>query len=110
MAKEILIDVKNLSIAFGSKKRSDEVVHGISFSISENEILGIVGESGSGKSVSAMSIMGLLPEKTSQLKGEILFEGRDLLKEKPDFIRKLRGKDIAIIFQEPMSALNPSLK
>ena len=107
MAKEILIDVKNLSIAFGSKKRSDEVVHDISFSISENEILGIVGESGSGKSVSAMSIMGLLPEKTSQLKGEILFERRDLLKEKPDFIRKLRGKDIAIIFQEPMSALNP---
>ncbi len=110
MTKEILIDVKNLSIAFGSKKRSDEVVHNISFSISENEILGIVGESGSGKSVSAMSIMGLLPEKTSQLKGEILFKGRDLLKEKPDFIRKLRGKDIAIIFQEPMSALNPSLK
>ncbi len=110
MTKEILIDVKNLSIAFGSKKRSDEVVHNISFSISENEILGIVGESGSGKSVSAMSIMGLLPEKTSQLKGEILFEGRDLLKEKPDFIRKLRGKDIAIIFQEPMSALNPSQK
>jgi len=86
------------------------VVHDISFDISENEIVGVVGESGSGKSVTSLAIMGLLAEKTSKLSGEILFNGKDLLKEKPEAIRKLRGKEIAMIFQEPMSALNPSIK
>lgn len=110
MTNEVLLDVKNLTISFGKKENSKEVVHSISFSIAENEIVGVVGESGSGKSVTAMSIMGLLPKKISQIKGEILFEEKDLLKEKPEAIRKLRGKEIAMIFQEPMSALNPSIK
>ncbi|PHS67010.1 MAG: ABC transporter ATP-binding protein [Flavobacterium sp.] len=110
MSEEALLSIKNLSISFGNKKQFVEVVHDISFDISENEIVGVVGESGSGKSVTSLVIMGLLAEKTSKLNGEILFNGKDLLKEKPEAIRKLRGKEIAMIFQEPMSALNPSIK
>jgi len=68
MSKEILLNIKNLCIAFGNKIKSVEVVHDISFSISENEIVGIVGESGSGKSVSALAIMGLLPKKNNAYK------------------------------------------
>lgn len=110
MTKNPVLTINQLRISFGGKKDFSEVVHEISFSISENEIVGVVGESGSGKSVTAMAIMGLLPKKTAQIKGEILFEGTNLLKEKPEYIRKLRGKEIAMIFQEPMSALNPSVK
>ena len=110
MSKEILLNIKNLCIAFGNKIKSVEVVHDISFSISENEIVGIVGESGSGKSVSALAIMGLLPKKTTRIKGEIIFCKKNLINLEPKDYRKLRGKDISMIFQEPMSALNPSLK
>lgn len=109
MAENNLLDVRDLSISFGNKSNLVEVIHTISFSISENEILGIVGESGSGKSVSSMAIMGLLPKKTL-LKGEILFEGKNLLLEKEKNLQLVRGNDIAMIFQEPMSALNPSLR
>ena len=70
--------VKKLSVSFGKKKRQVEVIHDISFEIYENEILGVVGESGSGKSVTSMAILGLLPKKSSQLKGEILFEGKNM--------------------------------
>ncbi len=110
MTNEVILDVKDLSIAFGNKKQQLEVVHDISFSISENEILGIVGESGSGKSVTALAIMGLLQQKTAHIKGKIFFKGKDLLMESSKNIRALLGNDIAMIFQEPMSALNPSLK
>ncbi len=110
MPKNPLLSIKNLSISFGNKKQFVEVVHNISFDISENEIVGVVGESGSGKSVTSLAIMRLLAEKTSKLSGKILFNGKDLLKEKPETIRLLRGKEIAMIFQEPMSALNPSIK
>lgn len=109
MGKKIVLEVKNLTISFGNKKDSTEVVHDISFEIAENEILGVVGESGSGKSVTAMAIMGLLPIKTSKLQGEITFEGTYLSSKKESELRTIRGKDIAMIFQEPMSALNPSL-
>lgn len=106
----LLLSVKDLVISFGAKKDLKEVIHTISFDVYENEILGIVGESGSGKSVSSLAIMGLLPKKNINLEGQILFENKDLtiLKEK-DF-QKLRGSEIAMIFQEPMSALNPSMR
>jgi peptide/nickel transport system ATP-binding protein len=110
MSVNSILLVKNLSISFGNSKTKVEVIHDISFEINENEILGVVGESGSGKSVTSMAILGLLPKKTSQLKGEILFEGRNLIQEKEKQLQKIRGKDIAMIFQEPMSALNPSMK
>lgn len=86
------------------------MVHDISFEIRENEIVGLVGESGSGKSVTALSIMGLLPKFQSKLKGNIFFEEIDLLKSEEKKLREIRGNQIAMIFQEPMSALNPSLK
>jgi peptide/nickel transport system ATP-binding protein len=105
-----LLEITSLSIAFGNKKRSTEVVHDISFTISKNEIVGIVGESGSGKSVTALSIMGLLPKKTSLINGKIVFQGVNLLNEGPKKLRAIRGREIAMIFQEPMSALNPSIK
>ena len=94
-----ILEVKKLAIAFGNRKKSAEVVHNISFDISENEILGIVGESGSGKSVTSLAIMGLLPEKNTLLKGEIFFNTKNLLNESKKDIRKLRGSEIAMIFQ-----------
>jgi peptide/nickel transport system ATP-binding protein len=109
MSQKTVLEVKKLSVSFGNKKYITEVVHNISFEIGENEILGVVGESGSGKSVTAMAIMGLLPSKTSRLQGEIFFDGANLTTKKESELRAIRGKDIAIIFQEPMSALNPSL-
>ncbi|WP_271392269.1 ABC transporter ATP-binding protein [Aequorivita sinensis] len=105
-----LISIKDLVLSFGNKKKKTEVLHTISFDVFENEILGIVGESGSGKSVTSLALMGLLPKKQTNLSGEILFQGNDLLKYDEKKFRKIRGSEIAMIFQEPMSALNPSLK
>ena len=110
MTKQPLLSVQNLTVSFGKKTNQIEVLHNISFEVLENEILGIVGESGSGKSVTSLSIMGLLNKKTANCEGKILFEGKDLLKIKDSEFRKIRGKEIAMIFQEPMSALNPSIK
>ena len=104
-----LLSINNLSISFGKKSKLVEVIHNISFSISENEIVGVVGESGSGKSVTAMSVMGLLPEKISHVKGEVHFQKKNVLELGSKELRNIRGKEIAMIFQEPMSALNPSL-
>tara|TARA_R110000787_G_scaffold28923_5_gene78780 strand:+ start:17004 stop:18692 length:1689 start_codon:yes stop_codon:yes gene_type:complete len=109
MNNNSILDIKNLTISFGNKKSTIEVVHGISLHINENEIVGVVGESGSGKSVTAMAILGLLPKKNTFIGGEILFNKKDLLKKSKNYIRKLRGNDIAMIFQEPMTALNPSI-
>ncbi|MBT0607865.1 ABC transporter ATP-binding protein [Aequorivita echinoideorum] len=109
MQNNLLLSVENLSISFGTKKKQVEVLHSISFNIYENEIVGIVGESGSGKSVTSLAIIGLLPKKNAQINGAITFEGQQLLSLKEKAFRKIRGKEIAMIFQEPMSALNPSL-
>ena len=105
-----LISIKDLVLSFGGKKKKTEVLHTISFDVFENEILGIVGESGSGKSVTSLALMGLLPKKQANLSGEILFQGNDLLKYDEKKFKKIRGSEVAMIFQEPMSALNPSLK
>lgn len=110
MENNSLVTVQNLSIGFIKNKRTEDVVHDISFQIKENEIVGLVGESGSGKSVTALSLMGLLPKKQSILKGDILFKEMNLLKAEEKTLREIRGHRIAMIFQEPMSALNPSLK
>ena len=109
MAKENLLTVKDLSISFGNKKQKVEVIHDISFKISENEIVGIVGESGSGKSVTSLAIMGLLPKKTSFIEGRLTFQEKNILTLKEKEFQKIRGNEISMIFQEPMSALNPSL-
>lgn len=104
------LSVQNLSISFGKKNHEKEVVHSISFEVSKNEIVGIVGESGCGKSVTSLSIMGLLPKKNTTISGEIMFESKNLLKTDSKTMRTIRGKEIGMIFQEPMSALNPSMR
>ncbi|WP_298499038.1 ABC transporter ATP-binding protein [uncultured Algibacter sp.] len=101
-----ILEIKNLSISFGE----NEVIHDISYNLNENEILGIVGESGSGKSVSSLSILGLLPKNISKINnGTILFNGNELTKLTSKAFQKIRGNKIAMIFQEPMSSLNPSM-
>ena len=109
MSQKTLLSVENLNISFGKKKESIAVIHDVSFDVFENEIIGIVGESGSGKSVTSLAIMGLIAKNNSLVKGEIFFNGKNLLHEKEKALQQLRGKEIAMIFQEPMSALNPSL-
>lgn len=104
-----LISVQDLRVAFRvSKTQTVEAVKGVSFDIPANSTVALVGESGSGKSVSAMSIVGLLPENAVVApNSQILFNGRDLLKTPVNELRALRGKDISVVFQEPMSSLNP---
>jgi peptide/nickel transport system ATP-binding protein len=107
-AVEPLLQVKNLHTMFFVEKREAHAVSGVSFDIMPNEMLGIVGESGSGKSVTALSLMRLIPDPPGKIaSGEVLFGGRDLLKLSYKEMRKVRGKDIAMIFQEPMTSLNP---
>jgi len=109
MANNALLSVQDLTISFGKKNKMTEVIHSISFEIQHNSIVGIVGESGSGKSVTSMAIMGLLPKKNTSITGSISFEDTQLLTEKNKVLRSIIGREIAMIFQEPMSALNPSL-
>ena len=107
-SKITLVDVRNLAVSFRSGQAETRAVKGVSFRIGKGETVALVGESGSGKSVSALSILRLLPYPTaSHPTGEIRFEGRDLLKASEDEMRKIRGSRISIIFQEPMTSLNP---
>ncbi|PKF31495.1 putative peptide transport fused subunits of ABC superfamily: ATP-binding components [Acinetobacter proteolyticus] len=105
-----LLQVDDLRVSFkGENKQWIETVKGISFSIPKNKTVALVGESGSGKSVTSLAVMGLLPKGQSQIAAQsrITFEGKDLLNLSAKEIRKICGKDIAMIFQEPMSSLNP---
>lgn len=105
-----LISFKQLSVSFAAEGSRVRAVQEVSFSIQAGQTVGIVGESGCGKSVTAMSLMGLLPPQAARIDGgEIHFEGRDLLKLKARHMADLRGNQLAMIFQEPMSALNPVL-
>jgi len=103
-----MLEVKDLHVKFHSRDR--EAVGGVSFTIQDGEILGLVGESGSGKSVTAMSIAGLLPRKQCDYSGEILLDGTDLLHADRALLRKVQGKDIGVVFQEPMSSMDPLMK
>ncbi|MBN1662461.1 MAG: ABC transporter ATP-binding protein [Deltaproteobacteria bacterium] len=105
-----LLEVKDLRTYFHSFDGTVKAVDGVSYDINEGETLGLVGESGCGKSVSAMSILRLIPNPPGRIEsGEIIFEGRDLLKLSDEEMRKVRGDRIAMIFQEPMTSLNPVL-
>lgn len=106
--KEGLLSLKDLSIYLKSPYKDLPVVSSLDFSVCRAETFCLVGESGSGKTMTALSIMGLLPENMYS-KGEIIYKGTDLLKLPPDEMRRLRGKEIAMIFQEPMTSLNPVL-
>jgi oligopeptide transport system ATP-binding protein len=104
-----LLEVKNLQTQFKSKDGVVKAVDDVSFHIDRGETLGVVGESGSGKSVTAMSILRLVQHPGKIVGGQVLFEGRDLLKLNENEMRKVRGKEIAMIFQDPMTSLNPVL-
>jgi oligopeptide/dipeptide ABC transporter ATP-binding protein len=103
-----LLEVRDLSISFSTSSGPLNVVNKLNFLINEAEVFGLVGESGCGKSLTALAIMGLLPEN-SFAEGELHFKSRDLLTTDKESMRRLRGKEISMIFQEPMTSLNPVL-
>ncbi|GAK58237.1 glutathione import ATP-binding protein GsiA [Candidatus Vecturithrix granuli] len=106
---ETLLSLKNLKSYFHLEENLIKAVNGVTFQVKKNEIVGIVGESGSGKSVTALSILRLLPTPPCQLSGEIRFQGRDLLQISERQMQDVRGGEISMIFQEPMTSLNPVL-
>src|SRR5690606_7920831 len=103
-----LLDVRNLRVAFRRRGAPDVVaVDGISFTVEEGQTVGLVGESGGGKSVTSLAIMGLLPRRGVTVTGEVWFEGVNLLQLRPKEMRDRRGREIGMIFQDPLSSLNP---
>ncbi|MGG0645265.1 ABC transporter ATP-binding protein [Sporosarcina gallistercoris] len=108
---EQLLEVKNLEVNFTTYGGEVKAVRDVSFHINKSEILAIVGESGSGKSVTVQTIMGLLPKNVTKIKnGAIYYKGQNLLKLKKSQLRKLKGSKISMIFQDPMTSLNPTMK
>ena len=108
--EHVMLSVRDLHVEFVTSRGRVRAVEGISYDVRRGEILAIVGESGCGKSVSSLAIMRLLPKRTSRItKGEILFGGRNLLTLSDNAMRKIRGREIGMIFQEPMTSLNPVL-
>ncbi|OIK08557.1 ABC transporter ATP-binding protein [Bacillus sp. MUM 13] len=108
---ENILEVKDLNISFHTFAGEVQAIRGVNFSVKKGETLAIVGESGSGKSVTTKAIMRLLPQGNSEIKkGEILFDGKDLAKLSDKKMQKIRGKDISMIFQDPMTSLNPTIK
>ena len=101
-----LLDIRNLSIWFGNRAGTQPVVSGLNLSVAPGEVLGLVGESGSGKSVTALAVLRLL-DPAVRIEGNIIFAGTELLSLAPEAMRARRGQQIAMIFQEPMTALNP---
>ncbi len=104
------LSVQNLTVAFENRKETTGVIHGISFDMEEGEVVGIVGESGSGKSVTALSIMGLLPENGRITGGRISLDGKALTDMGEKEWTRIQGREISMVFQEPMTSLNPVLK
>ena len=102
-----LLEVKDLRVHFDTDDGLVKALDGISYTVDAGQVLGIVGESGSGKSVSSLTVMGLTRAKNARISGEVLFGGRDLLKASNAEMRQLRGDDIAMIFQDPLSSLHP---
>ena len=105
------IEVKNLTVHYTSEEKEIHAVNDVSFSLEKGETLGLVGETGAGKTTIAKSILRILPEPPAQVdEGEILLEGKNLLPLSNDEMRKIRGKRISMIFQDPMTALNPVMR
>jgi oligopeptide transport system ATP-binding protein len=104
------MDVKNLVTRFYTQEGTVYAVNDVSYVLNEGETLGVVGESGSGKSVHSLAMMGLIPSPPGKVEnGEVIFRGRDLLKLSAEQMRLVRGAEIAMIFQDPMTSLNPVL-
>jgi peptide/nickel transport system ATP-binding protein len=107
---EWLLEVKGLKVQFATEDGLVRAVDGVDFELDRGRVLGIVGESGSGKSVTALSILGLTRDKNTRFEGEVLYKGRDLLKLSEAELRSVRGREISMIFQDPMTSLNPVYK
>ncbi|OON96480.1 MAG: peptide ABC transporter ATP-binding protein [Epulopiscium sp. Nele67-Bin005] len=107
MNKEKILEVKGLETSFYTHLGEVQSVRNVSFDIAKGEVVGIVGESGSGKSITCMSIMKLLTHPGKVKNGEVLFKGEDLIKKTPKEMREIQGNEISMIFQDPMTALNP---
>ena len=105
-----MLDIQDLHIRFRNAPEGREAVKGISLHMDEGEILGLVGESGSGKTVTAMALAGLLSHAKTELSGAIFFQGLDLLQASRETVRALRGKEIAVVFQEPMTSMDPVMR
>jgi ABC-type dipeptide/oligopeptide/nickel transport system ATPase component len=103
-----MLEIEDLHVKFRS--RDHEAVGGVSLTIHDGEILGLVGESGSGKSVTAMSVAGLLPRRSCEYSGRILLDGVELLHADRELLRRVQGKEIGVVFQEPMSAMDPLMR
>jgi oligopeptide/dipeptide ABC transporter ATP-binding protein len=104
---EPLLDVKDLKVSFRTEDGLVKAVDGVSFSLEKGEVLGIVGESGSGKSVTMMTVMRLIIDPNAVFSGQVLYKGRDLMTLGQDAMQEVRGSEIAMIFQDPMTSLNP---
>jgi peptide/nickel transport system ATP-binding protein len=102
-----LLDVRDLRTYFQTEDGTVKAVDGVDFSVERGQTVGIVGESGCGKSVTCLTIMGLNERRNTETSGQVLFNGEDLLAVKPDRLRELRGSEVAMIFQDPMTSLNP---
>ena len=106
----MMLDVRNLSVVFTDRRKPFTAVDRFSLQMDRGEIVGIVGESGSGKSMTAHALMGLVPRSRAAVTGEALFEGTDLLPLPREELRQYQGRDLSIIFQEPMTSLNPTMR
>ena len=107
MSEAPLLEVRDLNVSFRTQDGTVHAVDGVSFTVNRGEVLGIVGESGSGKSVTAMTLMRLILDQNAVFSGEVLFKGRDLMQLSQGDMLQVRGKQISMIFQDPMTSLNP---
>lgn len=111
MERERILEVKDLAISFKTYGGEVQAIRGVNFHLNKGETLAIVGESGSGKSVTSQAIMRLIPMPPGYFKrGQILFDGQDIVKKTEKQMQTIRGKDISMIFQDPMTSLNPTMK
>jgi len=108
--KEILLEINNLAVSTTEKEKVQNLIKRISFKVKRNEIVGLIGESGSGKSLTSLCILGLLEKNKFNVAGQVLFNGKNILSLDENEMMRIRGSEISMIFQEPMSALNPTMK
>ena len=108
--RQVLLEVKDLEVTYGSGRKAFKAVNRANFEIYKGETFGLVGESGSGKTVTAMMVSGLLRPEQADFRGRILLDGEDLLHAGGQRIRAIQGKDICVVFQEPMSAMDPTMR
>ena len=107
---EHLLEIKDLKVEFPSKAGNIHAVNGVNLYVDEGEILGVVGESGCGKSVTLSNVLGLVEAPPAVISGEICFNGENILYKKDKEFRKIRGKEIAMIFQDPITCMNPTMR